>query len=573
MGLGLVPSFVVSLLAPLLMAVSGMQGAKDLLTSKARELRAQAQTMLAKFKGQSSQQPMPASLIVPKSPASTGKFQQRMATQRQQQQTQQTQPRHDLEQPQPHVLQQLLEGHQQQMSAAQLAADRAKELEESRAQQAATPKKQQQPQAGKQQRSKTMMSPGRKRPCAASPGGRTPVKRVSITTNVQPCKDDAVAVAHVTHQHVRDQHHCGAIDAHPCPLHEGQQQPQADKPAPIWPNASTAPAANTAAAGPWDAVADHMLVAGSAAAQGHIPGSSTTAMAAASDTMPLTAGPVNPTTATAAAQAAAPAGGATASASPEATAGVGFSGLTAVDAAALAARLSSWGAALLTTATQGIQVVGNMQQMKELTSVLQATGAFSFAVHLALDVPPPITMGVALPLPGRSNDQSSDAKRQQQPQQQEAEANWTWRLHGVAFSIRDGAACYVPLAAYTGGDVAVIWQALKAILEDKQSMKTTFALKGQLALLSEAPATLTLPPIAVTDPVVDVRIAAWMLQDSKCCEEHAASGRVSLVVRLHAVLADTSFVVCLYHSAHFCMVTACQYQTRVCNVSYHTPSE
>jgi hypothetical protein len=56
-------------------------------------------------------------------------------------------------------------------------------------------------------------------------------------------------------------------------------------------------------------------------------------------------------------------------------------------------------------------------------------------------------------------------------------------------------------------------------------MQVTYALKHQLALLLDPWPELGWPAIVLTDPLVDVRIAAWILVEGSICEERSMAGR------------------------------------------------
>jgi hypothetical protein len=189
-----------------------------------------------------------------------------------------------------------------------------------------------------------------------------------------------------------------------------------------------------------------------------------------------------------------------------------------------------------------------------MTAALRTAGTFAFAVHAHADhqqqqvierVPPGRTAAAAAAGAGA-----------------ELQGPWPWEVYGIAFSTSGRAAWYIPL--YKCGSrrrLRLLWEGARALLQDGGLTKVGFALKHQLKLLAEPPplgalvkdrdaatadaaagssgggasgsggvggastsgptpagagdadsGSVGLQPILVADPMVDVRVGAWMLQ-------------------------------------------------------------
>jgi hypothetical protein len=98
-------------------------------------------------------------------------------------------------------------------------------------------------------------------------------------------------------------------------------------------------------------------------------------------------------------------------------------------------------------------------------------------------------------------------------------------ITGIALCCQDGSAAYIPLTSTTP---AAIWSELASLMADTAATKVTFGFKQQLLALKQLrkqlPAGCAWPQPA--DPVVDVRIAAWLLcPDSSSVAEQEVAGR------------------------------------------------
>ncbi|GAB4817305.1 hypothetical protein N2152v2_004351 [Parachlorella kessleri] len=170
----------------------------------------------------------------------------------------------------------------------------------------------------------------------------------------------------------------------------------------------------------------------------------------------------------------------------------------------------------------GPHVVASAELLEQLRAFLEERYAgFGFAFDI---IPGP---RAAAPLPaavtGRKRGRGKPAPQRLAAA---ATAHQGARVEGVAISWRSGQAVYVPLGS--SGDTADLTPALAALFASSKLRKATFDLKRQLGLLvsawgpsvllGRAPPSGTANgrglPIALDDLVVDVRIAAWVLNPS-----------------------------------------------------------
>lgn len=98
---------------------------------------------------------------------------------------------------------------------------------------------------------------------------------------------------------------------------------------------------------------------------------------------------------------------------------------------------------------------------------------------------------------------------------------------GLSLCCEAGSAAYIPLSSTTS---TAVWAEVASLLSSPGPTKVTFGFKQQLLALNQLrkqlPDDIASPDPA--DPVVDVRIAAWMLSpDSDAAQEHAAGSKGS----------------------------------------------
>jgi len=201
--------------------------------------------------------------------------------------------------------------------------------------------------------------------------------------------------------------------------------------------------------------------------------------------------------------------------------------------------------------------VKDQSDLEQMTAALRTARAFAFSLHIHSDHQ---QQQVIQRFPaGKAAATAATAAELQGP--------WPWEVYGVAFSTSGAAAWYIPL--YKCGSrrrLRLLWEGVRALLEDRQLKKIGFAVKQQLKLLAAPPplgalikerepaaagsgggggggdsgaagdesggalisgpgasaaaaaadagdsGSVGLQPIVVADPIVDVRICAWMLQ-------------------------------------------------------------
>lgn len=178
----------------------------------------------------------------------------------------------------------------------------------------------------------------------------------------------------------------------------------------------------------------------------------------------------------------------------------------------------------------GPHVLTSAQQVQQLKWILEGRyPRFAFLFDVATGTSP---CAPSLP-PGPSIARGatpSKAAVEQPPA--DAHCGALVRVEGVALCWREGQAVYIPLR----GAATELRQALGELLASPQLEKATFNLKQQLALLrqtrgapaapeAQAAAGSAGPPLDPQDPLLDVRIAAWMAtpEDKRLRDDGSAS--------------------------------------------------
>jgi hypothetical protein len=141
-------------------------------------------------------------------------------------------------------------------------------------------------------------------------------------------------------------------------------------------------------------------------------------------------------------------------------------------------------AAAVASHVQGVMVVADQATMEQLQQLLCKPGStWAFSLHLDGDGLSPGAAGsggvsgMVLPRPMPKKTKAAVAAVSapglaELEQQLEQEAHgavggqaWGWQLMGVAFSVRDGAAFYVPLSSCSRRRGGMLWQGLKVIMQ------------------------------------------------------------------------------------------------------------
>ena len=144
------------------------------------------------------------------------------------------------------------------------------------------------------------------------------------------------------------------------------------------------------------------------------------------------------------------------------------------------------GAVGLSSHAQGVMVVADQSAMDQLQQLLCKPGStWAFSLHLDADgLSPgaagsggalsgaPAGMVLPRPMPKRAKAAAAAPGLAELEQLLEQEAQgaaggptWGWQLMGVAFSVRDGAAFYVPLSSCSRRRAGMLWRGIQMIMQ------------------------------------------------------------------------------------------------------------